>query len=129
MTTSVNYSWAGCTVLIECADTVQPVESDWVVLMGLVDALYKTTPLTEFNVHKISGTNPQEHHYGFILQDGREWSQILRVSNQHPQNNTVMNFAIPDFFSLDEFLPHRALRDYIVKLIAMRGLEKIEIRW
>ena len=129
MTTTANYSWNGSTALIECADTVKPTEGDWVLLMGLINSLHTKTPLVEFNVHKIAGTNPQEHHYGFILADGREWFQILRVNAQHPQDNTAMNFSIPDFFSLAEFLPHRELRDYVVKLIAMRELEKIEIRW
>lgn len=83
--------------------------------------LNKKVELAFFAVKTIAGS--PNYTYQFIGKDGRQWNQELDATAE-PDS---MNFDVPDFFTLEEFTPHRAVREHVFTLIRDNALVNIEV--
>lgn len=85
--------------------------------------------LTEFTFEH-TGTSGTEYTYTYEWEatDGRVWSQIL-VFTGDGDTNPRLGFGFTDTFHLDEFAPHRAVRDAAVKARNDRGLTLLKVEW
>lgn len=64
--------------------------------------------------------------YSFKSFDGRKWNQIIDVTNHADYS---MTFSTDDSWKLSEFLPHRPLRDHVVKMAHDFQLEFIKVKF
>ena len=64
--------------------------------------------------------------YSFDTNDGRKWKQQL-IFAQYPDLNPKQTFDVQDGFALNEFTPHRLIRDIIIRLLNDYGLVDIKI--
>ncbi len=86
-----------------------------------VEVLHAAIPLASFLGQRTVG-NPLLYTYSFVTRDGRVWNQTINF-----QNGVSMTFSVPDGWRLEEFVPHRAVRDAFVLLVRDFGLEKAEV--
>lgn len=90
-------------------------------LKSLAD-LNEAVPLSSFEITK---QNDGTYAYDFTTRDDRTWNQELTIT----ADGYGMTFNCPDAWSLAEFVPHRPLRDAVVRLARDTGLTKLEVKW
>lgn len=83
---------------------LEPVQT----LLRGVDALHAAVPLKEFSVM----FDVDHYVYHIETKYGRVWGQWLRT-----EPPAAMTFNVPDYWRLDEFVPHRLVRDTVFLLI------------
>ena len=106
-------------------DTDSPVPWPNVMVDGVIAAirsLHAAVPLASFAFATPAGEYPDGYDLRFLTQDGREWHQVLLFNAR-----VSMNFAT-DFFTLEEFVPHREVRDRLVALVRTYRLVNLEWR-
>ena len=63
--------------------------------------------------------------YSFDTNDGRKWNQQL-IFAQYPDLNPKQTFDVSDGFALNEFTPHRLIRDIVIRLL--NDFEMVDIK-
>lgn len=77
--------------------------------------LHKAVPLAEFIYEDSEDPeNPSEYLYKITAVDGRVWKQFIFDAQSDP--NPLMNFKVNDLWRLNEFAPHREVRNAVVSL-------------
>lgn len=120
------FSWNGHTAEIEVDGYLAMGDPIITTLRDHIDALHQAAPLASLEVTRQPGG---EYVYEFETADGRTWSQELTVATTRPLQDSTMTFDVPDPWKLDEFKPHRALRDTVILIAAKLGLVKLELNW
>ena len=68
--------------------------------------------------------NPLIYSYTFTTIDGRTWAQALDF-----QDGVKMTFNVPVGWRLEEFVPHRAVRDQFVLMVRDFDLVKVAVTY
>jgi hypothetical protein len=92
---------------------------DVLELFHRLTSLSQATPIASFDVAKLTGN---DYKYEFAFKDGRTFKQTLRIPSNAPAS---MNFNVGDYFLVNEFAPHRTLRDWIVYCVQTHKLISI----
>ncbi len=93
-------------------------------LMQAIEEMHRVVPCQTFEFNRSAG-DPALHSYEIVLADGRRWNQTLRFA----PDRISMTFTVSDEWTLEEFVPHRAVRDAVIHLQRGFGLSKVEARW
>lgn len=120
----IKTSWKSADFDIEFTSD-QPISVDNPFLVRLLSALKNLddkTPLQSFDVSKAPGPDPLLYTYDFTAADGRSWHQQFRLP---VGDEPSMNFEFEDFWKKSEFVPHRDVRDRVLDMMPMFGVQKI----
>lgn len=79
----------------------------------IVGVFFDALPIVSLSVTPTG--NMREWLYEFEHEDGRTWTQVLKVP---VAGDVTMTFDVPDFWELDDFVYHRPVRDQIVIMLA-----------
>lgn len=102
--------------------------ADHAVCRAFVDAsiaFHRVVPLLRIRFDEAPGL-PDEYDWEIVTQDGRTWSQRLKITATQMQQK----FDVGEFWEIDEFRWGRPLRDdYLRALVQTAGVTKIKVDW
>ena len=88
-----------------------------------IEALHVATPLTRF-IGKRHPMNALVYMYTFDTEDGRTWNQDISF-----EDGVRMTFDVEEYWKLEEFVPHREVRNEFVLMVRDFGLERAEVTY
>ena len=89
-------------------------------IADVLESMHRIVPLQSFVAARIPG-QPLVYNYDFMTVDQRTFSQRISFTN-----GVTMTFIVPQGWRLEEFVPHRTIRDAFVNLVVSAGLERVE---
>lgn len=101
---------------------------DIVALLSNLDVLYTAIPLDFLRVDK-AGLPANEFRYRIRTKDGRVWRQNLKVPSLGPIGTYSVTFTVPEYWALPEFVPHREIRDTVVRMIRNYDMYDFDTTW
>lgn len=115
----------GLTSLTVDSDTPLRISSSQIQdLWTSLDAMHDVVAVKEFS-WKRNDADLTLYDYQFTLVDGRRWNQTIRFVD----GTAFMTFDVVAEWSLEEFTPHRRVRDSVISLRNRYGLFFVEARW
>lgn len=70
---------------------------------------------------RVDRTGVSQWNYSFESIDKRHWRQTVDFST----SRVLMNFDVKDYWALEEFVPHRVIREHIIGMIRFFELERL----
>ena len=97
------------------------------IIMELISNLHHLSTSIDGGLKKLKcDRNGLTADYSFDTNDGRKWKQQL-IFLQYPDSNPKQTFNVTDGFALNEFTPHRLIRDIVIRLLNDFGMVDIKI--
>lgn len=91
-------------------------------LLEFAQALHVAVPLKSVVVAETATKGVFTYEWQTV--DNRVWKQVLNVKDGA---EPTMTFDVSSAFKLEEFKPHRSLRDHVVELLHRRAVRAITI--
>ena len=97
------------------------------VIQLLMQGLYELRAVVPITLVRLTpdAVIPNTFNYRIEIQDGRICRHKFQIVP--PVNIIKMTFAMPDFWTLQEFAPHNLLEDAMVILLKENGLTNVVI--
>ena len=102
------------------------VSNNWYMsLVAALDALHLVVPMSK--VRFMAKVTPGEFEYKLTTLDGRVFTETIREIVGF--DNYESDFSVTDFWNIRELVPHRVLRDIVVRLHLDAGLTDLKVDW
>lgn len=92
-------------------------------LMNAVLVMHGSTPIFKVVLNQKPLPDLDQFVYKIILQDGKEWRQLLKVT----PTGVKQQFDVTDWWELAEYSKHRPIRDAVCNLMLLDGVTDIKV--